>query len=109
VAPRGLSYDPDHYSWSNTPWRVEPDPSELVIGDQCFLGIPETEVQVISIERHDPPADYGFLPRPEWVLGVCPVDSVDDEEAGCALYLDGAEPIQITKVRSAAHSDQIQE
>ena len=94
----GFPRDPDHYDWCNTPWRIEPDGWDLTAGDNCFVGIPPSEVRVTSIERYDPPGDFGWLPRPEWVLGVCPVENLDDEEAGYVLYLDGDEPIDIEVV-----------
>ncbi|MEU9130708.1 hypothetical protein AB0D08_21845 [Kitasatospora sp. NPDC048540] len=91
----GFSRDPDHWDWRNTPWRVEPDPSELSAGETCMLGIPPTEVQVVAIDQYDPPADFGWTPRPTWVLGVCPVSDLSDEEAGYVLYLNSGEPIVI--------------
>ena len=91
----GFSRDADAYDWCNTPWRIEPDPSELEIGDACFVGIPPTEVVVTGIEKYEPPADFGFLPRPEYVLEVVPVSSLDDEDAGYVIYLGSAEPIEI--------------
>jgi hypothetical protein len=97
----GFPRDPDAYDWSNTPWRLEPDPSELETGDACFVGIPPTEVRVTAIERYDPPADFGFLPRPEFVLELVPTDLLDDDEAGYVIYLNGAEPIELEKVAEA--------
>lgn len=94
----GFPRDPDAYDWGNTPWRLEPDPSELETGDACFVGIPPTEVRVTGIERYDPPADFGFLPRPEYVLEVVPTDLVDDDEAGYVIYLNGAEPIKLERI-----------
>jgi hypothetical protein len=96
-----LPRDPEAYVWEGVPWRLEPDPSELGTGDPCFVGIPPTLVRVMQIGRHDPPADHGFLPRPEHVLGLCPIDVVDEEEAGFTLYLDGGEPIEIEVVSRA--------
>lgn len=101
----GFSRDPDAYDWRNTPWRLEPDPSELDTGDSCFVGIPPTEVRVIGIEKFDPPADFGFLPRPEFVLEVCPIDLLDDDDAGYTLYLNGEEPIEIEVIEGATDSD----
>lgn len=91
----GFPRDAEAYDWCNTPWRLEPDPSELEVGDSCFVGIPPTEVRVTGIERYEPPGDFGFLPRPDYVLEVVPVDMVDDEEAGYVLYLNGEEPIEV--------------
>lgn len=91
----GFSLDPEAYDWCNTPWRLEPDPSDLGVGDACFVGIPPTEVRIVGIEIFEPPADFGFVPRPDYVLTVVPVDMLDDEDAGYALYLNGVEPIEI--------------
>lgn len=91
----GFPRDPDALDWCNTPWRLEPDSSDLQTGDPCFVGIPPTEVRVTAIEKFDPPADFGFLPRPDVVLEVVPIDLVDDEEAGYVIYLNGEEPIDI--------------
>ncbi|MGC4897417.1 hypothetical protein [Micromonospora sp. DT31] len=95
----GFPRDPDAYDWRNTPWRVEPETVELGRGDSCFVGIPTTEVQVTAIERFEPPADFGFLPRPVVALEVCPIEYLQDEEAGYVLYLNSDEPIDIEGVR----------
>ncbi|MFI2352580.1 hypothetical protein ACH492_37475 [Streptomyces sp. NPDC019443] len=63
-----------------------------------MMGIPETEVQVTAIEEYDPPADFGWLPRPTWALGVCAVADLGDEEAGYVLYLNAGEPIEVEKI-----------
>jgi len=91
----GFPRDPESWEWRNTPWRVEPDPLELADGDSCMIGIPPIEVQVTAIEQHDPPADFGWTPRPVWVLGVCPITDLEDDEAGFVLYLESGEPIVI--------------
>ncbi|MGW4945936.1 hypothetical protein ACWEOZ_30640 [Actinoplanes sp. NPDC004185] len=91
----GFPYASEAHGWLNTPWRLEPDASELQAGDPCFVGIPPTEVRITSIERFEPPADVGFLPRPEYALEVVPVDALEDEEAGYVLYLNSREPIHI--------------
>ncbi|WBB69549.1 hypothetical protein [Micromonospora sp. WMMD812] len=91
----GFPRDADAHGWLNTPWRLEPDASELQAGDPCFVGIPPTQVRVTSIERFDPPADFGFLPRPDYALEVVPVDAIEDQEAGYVLYLNSHEPIHI--------------
>jgi hypothetical protein len=97
----GFPRDPDAYDWVNVPWRLEPDASELSIGDRCLVGIPPTEVEVTSLERFDPPADFGFLPRPDYAMEVVPVGMLDDDQAGYVLYLNGREPINIEIVESA--------
>lgn len=33
----GFPRDADAHDWCNTPWRIEPGPSELEIGDACFV------------------------------------------------------------------------
>ncbi|GIF62325.1 hypothetical protein Ais01nite_03600 [Asanoa ishikariensis] len=48
-----------------------------------------------AFDAREPPADCGFLPRPELVIEVVPVDLLGDEEAGYVLYLNGNEPIDI--------------
>ncbi|MEU4558651.1 hypothetical protein AB0F72_09675 [Actinoplanes sp. NPDC023936] len=88
----GFPLDPDDVDWQSTPWRVEPHPSEMGEGDPCMIGIPPTRVRVTAIEHYDPPADYGWLPRPEYALVVVPVDADED---GYLLYLNSGEPIDI--------------
>lgn len=100
----GFPRDSDAYDWCNTPWRLEPDPSELDKGGSCFVGIPPTEVRIIGIEKFEPPADFDFLPRPDCALEVCPVDMLEDDEAGYVLYLNGEEPIEIEVIESATES-----
>lgn len=97
----GFPRDSEAYEWCNTPWRLEPDPEELHAGSSCFVGVPPTEVRITGIQKHDPPADFGFLPRPEYVLEVCPVDLIDDEDAGFVIYLNSGEPVDIEVVESA--------
>ncbi|BBH69965.1 hypothetical protein ACTI_66500 [Actinoplanes sp. OR16] len=90
--------DPDHPDWNNTPWRIEPDVAELEAGMNCMVGIPPTEVRIAAVWKYEPPADYGFLPRPDYGIAVVPVDQADDPEAGYEIYPNGAEPIQIDVV-----------
>ncbi|MFI6763201.1 hypothetical protein ACIBF5_29125 [Micromonospora sp. NPDC050417] len=90
----GFPREPDGRDWSNTPWRLEPDAAELEAGELCLVGIPPTKVRVTGVEKFDPPADFGFLPRPDCVLELVPVEMSDDEDAGYVLYLNGKEPIQ---------------
>jgi hypothetical protein len=94
--------DPYAYDWRNTSWRLEPDPSELEKGDACFAGIPPTVVEIAGIEFYEPPADFGFLPRPDYVIEVVPADMIDDEDAGFVLQLNGDEPIDIAVIRGHA-------
>ena len=97
----GFPRDTDAYDWCNTPWRLEPAPEELQPGSSCFVGIPPVEVRVTAIQQYSPPADFGFLPRPEYVIEVCPVDLLDDEEAGYVIYLHSGEPIEIEVLERA--------
>lgn len=85
--------------WANTPWRVEPDPSELAVGDICMVGIPATRVLVREVQEFDPPRALGWLPKPTLGLSVVEVgDHQDDESAGYLIYVDGAEPIQFHRI-----------
>ena len=90
----GFPLDPDSHHWKNTPWRLMPPPEELRAGGNCYVGIPPTLVRVVSICDLEGPADYGYLPRPEWQIGLCPIDDLDDEEAGYVMYPDSGEPIE---------------
>src|SRR5689334_22665021 len=56
----GFPRDPDAYDWCNTPWRLEPDPSELEPGSWCFVGILPTFVRVTDIVLYAPPQTSGF-------------------------------------------------
>jgi hypothetical protein len=84
--------------WSNTPWRVEPDPSDLKVGSRCMVGIPPTRVVVREVQEYDPPRSLGWLPKPTIGLSVAEVgDDQDDEDVGYLIYLDGAEPVQVRR------------
>jgi hypothetical protein len=63
-----------------------------------MLGIPQTDVRIMWIEYYDPPAEFGWLPRPTWGLAVCPLQDEGDENAGYVLYLDTGDPIEIDVV-----------
>lgn len=90
--------DANHFEWTNAPWRLEPDPEDLSAGDVCLVGIPGLEVVVRTVRQFDPPRDVGWLPRPTVGLSVVPVgDFQDDEEAGFLVYLDGPEPISVSR------------
>ncbi|RBQ20037.1 hypothetical protein DP939_09405 [Spongiactinospora rosea] len=91
----GFRRDGEHWEWSSTPWRIEPDPEGLGGGDLCMVGIPATEVKVVAIEEYDPPGEFGWVPKPTLGIGVCPVADLDDEEAGYVLYLPCGDPIEI--------------
>jgi hypothetical protein len=96
-----LPRDPNHFEWHNTPWRVDPEPHELQVGDLAIVGILPTTVRIMRIRRHDPPLELGWLPRPEATLGVCFQGDEDDDEAGFALYQPSREPIVIERVDGA--------
>jgi hypothetical protein len=68
------------------------------VGEDGVVVIPATEVLVTGIEKYEPPADYGFLPRPDYLLEVVPVESAEDDEAGYVIYLNGNKPIDIEVV-----------
>jgi hypothetical protein len=88
----------ESYEWVNTPWRVEPDPDQLGVGDSCTVGIPATRVIVRAVRNYEPAKDIGWLPRPTLGLAVVPVgEAEDDEDAGFIVYVDGAEPISLTR------------
>jgi hypothetical protein len=88
----------DSREWLNTPWRIEPAVSELEVGDLCLVGIPATSVIVRAVRNYVPAKDVGWLPRPTLGLSVVPAgDYEDDEEAGYIVYLDGAEPISVSR------------
>jgi hypothetical protein len=89
----GFPRDSGDWDWRNTPWRLEPEPAFLDVGDSCLLGIPPTDVRVVAIEQHEPPADFGWTPRPSWVLGLCPVSDLGEEDAGYVVYVNSGEPM----------------
>jgi hypothetical protein len=92
-----LPWDGDSREWANTPWRVEPDTGELERGDTCWVGIPPTRVIVRAVCNYAPAKDVGSLPRPTLGLSVVSVGDEDDGEAGYLVYLDGAEPVSVTR------------
>ncbi|ETA71153.1 hypothetical protein [Actinospica robiniae] len=94
----GFPRDPDHHDWRGTPWRMEPDGRGLSARDVCIVGVPETFARVELIEHFDPPAAFGWIPRPEWLLGLRPLEFAADLEAGFAFYLDDPEPVEIEVV-----------
>ncbi|MET9605201.1 hypothetical protein ABZZ17_09050 [Streptomyces sp. NPDC006512] len=51
-------------------FRTEPSPEHLKAGDTCRVGIPPTVVHVTEVDRHDPPLETGWLPRPELTVAV---------------------------------------
>jgi len=88
----------DHYERDMELFCLEPDAADLVAGDACWLGIPETTVHVLSIELFDPPEDQGWLPRPTRSLYVMRHGHTFDpqlEDQGCVLYPGGHEPMEL--------------
>jgi hypothetical protein len=94
----GFPRDPEAYDWRNEPWHLEPGVTELSTGSFCRINMPETYVRVREIVCYDPPAAFGWLPRPEVALGVQLLDFEDDAESGFTLYLESGEPIDIETV-----------
>jgi hypothetical protein len=92
-----LPRDSESVEWQNTPWRIDPEPGEVSMGTSCFIGIPATDVRVVSVEHYIPPKETGRLPRPRLGLSVVPVVSAEqmDEDAGFLIYLDAGEPIEV--------------
>ncbi|KOV71695.1 hypothetical protein ADL00_07160 [Streptomyces sp. AS58] len=45
-------------------FRTDPPPEHLKAGDICQVGIRPTVVHVTDVDRHDPPLETGWLPRP---------------------------------------------
>ncbi|WP_143086819.1 hypothetical protein [Lentzea flaviverrucosa] len=90
-----FSRDSESPEWLNTPWRFGSDPSDLKTGDTVELSIPEFEATVLSVKKHEPARDAGWLPRPTLTLGLCATEFVDDPEAGFVIYCDTEEPISM--------------
>lgn len=51
-------------------FRTDPPAEELAAGDRCRVGIPPTVVHVTDVERHDPPLETVWLPRPTRTVTV---------------------------------------
>ncbi|WP_229906491.1 hypothetical protein [Streptomyces lomondensis] len=51
-------------------FRTDPPPEHLRAGDICRIGVPPTLVHVTAVERHDPPLETGWLPRPRLTVSV---------------------------------------
>ncbi|MEV4719121.1 hypothetical protein AB0J94_18170 [Micromonospora noduli] len=95
----GIPTSPSAHDWRNTPWRIESSDLSLEVGGYCTVVIPPTIVRVIGIEKYDPAADFGFLPRPEFVLELRPLDYDDDDEAGFVHYLNTREPLSLELIK----------
>lgn len=88
-----LPCEESHAEW--VPYRLEPAASELRAGDTCVISIPPTRLHVGHYEEYDPPRNLGWTPAPVAGIYVVPPNKSEDEDAGCMLYLGGAEPIRV--------------
>ncbi|MCI3272558.1 hypothetical protein [Streptomyces cylindrosporus] len=91
-----LPYGDSNAEW--VPYRLEPDFSELQPGDICTVSIPPTRLYVGHYEEYDSPRNLGWAPAPTAGIYVVPPENMDVEDAGCMLYLGGAEPISVEPV-----------
>ncbi|MFF9815813.1 hypothetical protein [Streptomyces sp. NPDC014006] len=80
------------------PYQVQPAASELSAGDVCTVSIPPTRLYVGHYEEYNPPRNLGWSPAPTAGIYVLPLDKSDDEDAGCMLYLGGADPVRVEPV-----------
>jgi len=92
-----LPCDDDHPEW--VPYRLDPPVSELDAGDVCTVSIPAMRLYVGHYEEYDPPRNLGWAPAPTAGIYVIPPENRDVEDAGCMLYLGGAEPICVEPVK----------
>jgi hypothetical protein len=81
------------------PYRLEPAASALRAGDVCTVSIPPIRLYAGHYEEYDPPRNLGWAPAPTAGIYVVPLESMDVEDAGCMLYLGGAEPIHVELVQ----------
>ncbi|WP_406291381.1 hypothetical protein [Embleya sp. NBC_00896] len=63
------------------------------------MSIPPTRLCVGHYEEYDPPRNLGWAPAPTAGIYVMPPESKDVEDAGCMLYLGGAEPYHVEPVQ----------
>jgi hypothetical protein len=104
---RAFSRTAESYEWIGSLFRTDPEPWHLSAGDECYVGIPETLVQLVSIHRWDPPQDTGWLPRPNVMLVVIPPEHpeyADLEDAGDSIAIPSAEPITIKRTAAQEQS-----
>lgn len=85
-----------HAEW--VPYQLEPAAPELRAGDVCTISIPPTRLYVGHYEKYDPPRNLGWIPAPTAGIFVVPPENADQEDAGCMLYLGGADPIRVYPV-----------
>jgi hypothetical protein len=81
-----------------TPFRVEPDPATLRVGDCCRVGIPPTVGHVVEVHAWYPDRDLGWLPGESVLLTLLPPGVSNelrnrDREFGLNPY--GPEPIRV--------------
>lgn len=67
---RALAIDPASFDAVNDLFTLEPDPSTLVDGAACRVGIGPTIVHIIDVTHFDPPQTTGWLPRPRTLVTV---------------------------------------
>lgn len=91
-----LPYGDSRREW--VPYQLEPAASELRVGDACTVSIPPTRLYVGYYEEYDPPRNLGWIPAPTAGIYVIPPESSEQEDAGCMLYLGGADPICVEPV-----------
>ncbi|GAA3885165.1 hypothetical protein ACGFYM_41935 [Streptomyces sp. NPDC048231] len=65
------------------------------------MSIPPTRLYVGHYEEYDPPRHLGWAPAPTAGIYVIPPErmDVDLEDAGCMLYLGGADPLHVEPVK----------
>ncbi|MFR9800321.1 hypothetical protein ACL02U_31150 [Streptomyces sp. MS06] len=80
------------------PYQLEPAASELRVGDVCAVSIPPMRLHVGHYEEYDPPRNLGWIPAPIAGIYVVPPENSEQEDAGCMLYLGGADPIRVDPV-----------
>jgi hypothetical protein len=97
--------DPDSYEWLEGLFYTDPATHHLLVGDTCFVYIPETYVALIDIIHHNPPLDTGQLPQSHTTLVVRRIDHLepivgddDEEDSGIPIELDSATPITLDVV-----------
>ncbi|MFI2352579.1 hypothetical protein ACH492_37470 [Streptomyces sp. NPDC019443] len=94
----GFSIPCDDSDLEWVPYHIEPVVSELRAGDVCMVSIPPTRLYVGHYEEYDPPRNLGWVPAPTAGIYVIPPENMDEEDAGCMLYMGGAEPIRVELV-----------
>ena len=67
-------------------------------GAVCTISIPPMRLYVGYYEEYGPPRNVGWAPAPTAGIYVVPPENSDQEDAGCILYLGGADPIRVEPV-----------